>query len=667
MARITQQREQTTTARPDSPRAASRGLALQPPPCGIEFADCHASPTAPVQAAAPGGATLDAAARTHMEQAFGASFADVRVHQGDAASRIGAVAFTQGTDIHFAAGAYRPGTPAGLELLGHELAHVQQQRAGRVPGPRESGGLVHEHALESEADAAGERAAAGERVSLGGAGGQAPATAPIQAKLAWTTEKLGDKADKSTKKDKRWKQLIRIMRRYEKLKGEAIDGMPAIGPLNQLREQCLAWLSTRGELPSYAKNNKKKNEITLKGAVEQLAYRDIPREIGVIISGLKEGSTGDKLGGGQVGQVFLSTFGKINAVFKDDQRAKKIDSKAQVAIAGVESGIDFNENPLLANRAVASWQVDQLVGANVTSRSEFATRQTDKGFQHGTASEFVEGTAIQGGGGFPIFEELDWSDPELQRQLSTLQLMDAITGQVDRHGGNFFITQDGEKTKVVGIDNDLSFGKLKLDIDKPNSNEDKFTGFPMYVDEEVAEQVLGVKEHQLRAVLAPLLPEPEVLAALTRLKKAQERLRQLKQTGHWLSKQQWNNETSEKHDTTTYLGRARGFAERNKATGRTVPRGDKPLSNKERKSRNEYLEGAHLKLQMFILNAKAYKKPLTEGKPVEGFAATTPETLLLEVAQIKQALLEKFPNLGAETLFQQLDQAINTFNEYIPN
>ena len=32
---------------------------------------------------------------------------------------------------------------------------------------------------------------------------------------------------------------------------------------------------------------------------------------------------------------------------------------------------------------------------------------------------------------------------EVQRQLATLQLLDAITGQVDRHGGNFFIQFDG--------------------------------------------------------------------------------------------------------------------------------------------------------------------------------------------------------------------------------
>ena len=45
----------------------------------------------------------------------------------------------------------------GLEALGHELAHVLQQRAGRVPGT----GVTEDPALEAEAHEAGERVALG--------------------------------------------------------------------------------------------------------------------------------------------------------------------------------------------------------------------------------------------------------------------------------------------------------------------------------------------------------------------------------------------------------------------------------------------------------------------------------------------------------------------------
>lgn len=55
----------------------------------------------------------------------------VRVHTDDAAAQaagsVGAAAFTVGNHVAFGAGAYRPRTAAGLNLLVHELAHVRQQ------------------------------------------------------------------------------------------------------------------------------------------------------------------------------------------------------------------------------------------------------------------------------------------------------------------------------------------------------------------------------------------------------------------------------------------------------------------------------------------------------------------------------------------------------------
>ncbi|HEX7841154.1 MAG TPA: DUF4157 domain-containing protein, partial [Kofleriaceae bacterium] len=67
-----------------------------------------------------------------MEIAFAADFSNVRVHEGAQATAIGALAYAQGTDLHFAPGQYQPHSPRGQELLGHELAHVVQQTQGRV-------------------------------------------------------------------------------------------------------------------------------------------------------------------------------------------------------------------------------------------------------------------------------------------------------------------------------------------------------------------------------------------------------------------------------------------------------------------------------------------------------------------------------------------------------
>jgi ribosomal protein S18 acetylase RimI-like enzyme len=107
-----------------------------------------------------GGKPLPEAVRAKMEAAFGADFSAVRVHVGPQASRIGAVAFTTGNDLYFAPGQYQPESVQGQQLLGHELAHVIQQREGRVRSPGNGIAVVQDRMLEAEADRLGMRAAA---------------------------------------------------------------------------------------------------------------------------------------------------------------------------------------------------------------------------------------------------------------------------------------------------------------------------------------------------------------------------------------------------------------------------------------------------------------------------------------------------------------------------
>jgi len=117
-----------------------------------------------------GGEPLSDDLRTRFESAFGHDFSDVRIHRGSAAaSSVGATAFARGTDIHFAPGRFDAASQSGLDVLGHELTHIVQQRAGRVAVPQNKGLNVNiDRALESEADLLGARAARGERVQVGG-------------------------------------------------------------------------------------------------------------------------------------------------------------------------------------------------------------------------------------------------------------------------------------------------------------------------------------------------------------------------------------------------------------------------------------------------------------------------------------------------------------------
>jgi hypothetical protein len=79
------------------------------------------------------GRPMDAGTQSKMESAFGASFSNVRIHDGaeaDTLSRsLQAEAFTTGSDVFFRKGNYDPSSSGGQELLAHELTHVVQQGA----------------------------------------------------------------------------------------------------------------------------------------------------------------------------------------------------------------------------------------------------------------------------------------------------------------------------------------------------------------------------------------------------------------------------------------------------------------------------------------------------------------------------------------------------------
>lgn len=75
--------------------------------------------------------------RARMEQKLGADLSSVRVHtSGESAAasdKLGARAFTTGTDVHFGAGEYAPGTKEGDRLIAHELTHAVQAQKSANP------------------------------------------------------------------------------------------------------------------------------------------------------------------------------------------------------------------------------------------------------------------------------------------------------------------------------------------------------------------------------------------------------------------------------------------------------------------------------------------------------------------------------------------------------
>ncbi len=138
-----------------------------------------------IMASSGGGQPLSSSVLARMEHSFDTSFAGVRVHEGSAAAQAGAQAFTAGEDIHFAPGQYDPDSARGQELIGHELAHVVQQREGRVDATGQAKGLPlnDDGGLEREADEQGARAAAGEKARPGSAPAGGSRLAAVQRRV----------------------------------------------------------------------------------------------------------------------------------------------------------------------------------------------------------------------------------------------------------------------------------------------------------------------------------------------------------------------------------------------------------------------------------------------------------------------------------------------------
>lgn len=106
------------------------------------------------------GRPLPGALRGRLEALFGCGLGSVRLHIGPEPATHGALAFAEGEHLCFLPGTLDLGTPRGIERLAHELAHVVQQRAGRVPAASRSGPVVEDAALEAEARAVGRHCAA---------------------------------------------------------------------------------------------------------------------------------------------------------------------------------------------------------------------------------------------------------------------------------------------------------------------------------------------------------------------------------------------------------------------------------------------------------------------------------------------------------------------------
>lgn len=99
-----------------------------------------------------------------------------------------------------------------------------------------------------------------------------------------------------------------------------------------------------------------------------------------------------------------------------------------------------------------------------------------------------------------VVTDIDWTAPELQRDLSTLQIFDIIISHADRHAENYIVDYDPKKQTyggVKGIDNDSAWGS-RIDKAMLENKGDwgagrymKTPGLPPILDAETALKILN--------------------------------------------------------------------------------------------------------------------------------------------------------------------------------
>ncbi len=257
------------------------------------------------------------------------------------------------------------------------------------------------------------------------------------------------------------------------------------------------------------------------------------------------------------GQIVISTMAGL---------ARSMDVTTKEVMPAL--GLDKQDKVNMSRRNVATSRVANLLGlGHLVAKSETAElydRATGaviqgnlmegaKGEMDGkkfmaeaNKSRIVGSVNIHATGGF-------------QRDLVSLQVLDVICGQMDRHAGNFFVSRnaEGELDKVQGIDNDAAFGtnlyaasgKAGEKNDRgiysmPDENGETSGLLIPYMDKKLAETIRALDPDMLRFALKDLLKDEEIEAAVKRLELTKSAIE--KSGGErFLEDDQWNDETAQ--------------------------------------------------------------------------------------------------------------------------
>lgn len=244
-----------------------------------------------------------------------------------------------------------------------------------------------------------------------------------------------------------------------------------------------------------------------------------------------------ELGKGKVNAVQLIDYGGQKRVFKKEQTEDKSGAWLSWSLEmDTASGIRYG------NRNVASGVVSKLLGSSVIPETSFGVhngeigimmtpapgKTVEKLFGKGTRTEFLGGLSPEALG-------------SLQRQLIELEVCDILTGQGDRHQGNYMVDVTDGKVTVTGIDNDYSYGTASDGgVPKFVMGTNAILNMPRLIGKDMADKVLALDfDRDVAPQYDGLLTDREIAGAKHRHVELQKHVRKLQQDGYVV--QDWVN------------------------------------------------------------------------------------------------------------------------------
>lgn len=232
--------------------------------------------------------------------------------------------------------------------------------------------------------------------------------------------------------------------------------------------------------------------------------------------------------GGQVNKVSKLVYGDETRIFKSENLST--DSKAtQIDVCGIDKSA-----PRFGNRNIATKAMSDILGGTVIPDSCYTVHDGKIGLLMQMApGEEVKDFKKKGFDPNPPSEELVAS---LHEQLNQLEWTDMLTGQGDRHHGNYMIDAKPGSVKITGIDNDFCFGKKQGDFNEYGTTPDhplrhmrrNFMGYfsaelPPLIDKTVFDNLTAKDfDRDVKPSLLGLLSEEEINASRSRFAQMQQ-------------------------------------------------------------------------------------------------------------------------------------------------